>query len=113
MARPGFAFAWHAFELVALQGGMPQQDLTFGAPVTVTINYSAQNVRLVSDHSQLRLYWWIGNEWQDAAETCTPALSYALDAEQRILSVPVCHPGQFAIFGPTHLVYLPMIFHEY
>lgn len=104
----GLAFTGHAFDLTALQGGVPQTGLTFGAPVTVTIRYSNQDVRVVSDENQLRLYWWTGSQWQDAAQTCNPTSTYILDVTQNVLSVPICHASRFAMFGPTHPLYLPL-----
>jgi len=105
----GFAFAGHAFELTAYQGGNPQPGFTFGAPVTATIRYSDEDVRLVTDEEQLVLSWWTGSEWQDAAQTCDPPSSYTRDLANNTLSVAICHLSLFGLFGPTHQVYLPLV----
>ncbi len=103
------AVAGHAFDLEAYQGGVHQPDFVFNEPVTVTIHYSEQDVRLVSDESQLTLRWWDGGVWQDAAETCNPTSGYVRDPAKRVLSVPICHLSRFALLGPTNRVYLPLV----
>jgi hypothetical protein len=103
------AFAGHAFELEAYQNGIHQPDFTFEKPVTVTIHYSERDSRLISDKAQLKLYWHDGNIWRDAAATCTPTSSYIRDEIDKVLSVPICHLSRFALFGPTHRVYLPLV----
>jgi hypothetical protein len=105
----GFAFTGHAFDLTAFQGGSQQPGFTFGAPVTVTIHYSDDDVRVVTDESRLVLQWWTGSEWRDAAETCDPASSYSRDAANNVLSLPICRLGRFGLFGPTYQTYLPLI----
>ena len=108
-ATEGLIFAGHAFDLEAYQGGERQPGFTFDRPVTVTIRYSAQDVRLVSDEADLTLRWWDGNTWQDAAETCDPPSTTVRDDSQGLLRVPICHLSRFALLGPTHRVYLPLI----
>jgi hypothetical protein len=105
----GFAFTGHAFDLAAFQGGSQQPGFTFGAPVTVTIHYSDDDVRVVTDESQLVLQWWTGSEWRDAVETCEPASSYSRDIANNVLSLPICRMSRFGLFGPTHQTYLPLI----
>jgi hypothetical protein len=80
--------------------------------VTVTIHYSEQDVRLVSDESQLTLRWWDGSAWQDAKETCSPPSGYVRDEARRVLSVPICHLSRFALLGPTNRVYLPLVMRD-
>ena len=108
----GSAFAGHAFELAAYQGGSLRPDFTFGAPVTLTIHYSDNDVRVVIDESQLALWRWTGSEWQDAAQTCDPVSPYTRDMANNVLSVPACHLSLFSLFGPTNQVYLPLILHQ-
>ena len=106
---PGLAFTGHAFELEAYQGGVLQPGFTFSAPMTITISYSDYDVRVVTDESELALYWWTGSAWQDAEETCSPASTYVRDTGNNVLSVPVCHLSKFGLLGPTHNIYLPLI----
>ena len=112
MGGAGWAFAGHAFDLAAFQGGNPQSGLTFSVPVTVTIYYSGEDVRVVNDKSELALSWWAGSEWQAAAQTCDPASPYIRDVANRVLSLPICHLSQFGLFGPTHQMFLPLAAHE-
>ena len=105
----GFAFTGHAFELAAYQGGVLQPGFTFSTPVTITIYYSDDDIRVVTDESELTLYWWTGSAWQDAAETCSPASTYVRDTSNNVLSVPVCHLSKFGLLGPTHNMYLPLV----
>ncbi len=109
----GIAFTGHAFDLETFQDDILVPGLTFGAPVSVTLHYSDDDVRVVSDENQLTLSWWTGSEWQDAAQTCGPGASTIRDVANKTLSVPVCRAGQFGLFGPTHQVYLPMVMHDY
>jgi unsaturated rhamnogalacturonyl hydrolase len=109
----GFAFAGHAFELVAYQQGSVHLDFTFAVPVTVTIRYGDGPPSPISDESRLSLRWWTGDGWQDAAGTCNPASSYTRDLEGNVLSVPICRTGRFSLFGPTNQVFLPLTLHNY
>ena len=104
----GFAFTGHAFELAAYQGGVLQPGFTFSTPVTITIHYNDDDVRVVSDESALILYWWTGSAWQDAAETCSPASTY-IRGPGNSVSVPICHLSKFGLLGPTHNIYLPLV----
>lgn len=97
----GQAFAAHAFDL--------SPSLVFHQSVTVTIGYSDADLRLVSDESNLALWLWNGEKWQDAAQSCSPASSYVRDLAQNTLSIPVCASGRFALVGPTHPVFLPLL----
>jgi hypothetical protein len=101
--RAGFAFAGHAFEVASSEGE------AFGVPVTVTLAYSQEDVRTVSDEEQLALWWWTGSEWQDAAGTCEPALPSEGEVAENVLRVAICRTGLFGLFGPTHQGYLPAI----
>jgi hypothetical protein len=100
---PGWTTAGHAFDLAASQDGGVL--LTFAAPLTATIRYSAADLRLVADESQLELRWWDGEEWQDVEATCGPV---ALNTAANSLRAPLCRAGRYALFGPTNSVYLPL-----
>jgi hypothetical protein len=104
-----FAFAGHAFELEAYQADEPQLGMTFDEPVTVTIHYSEQDVRVISNESQLMLHWWDGSAWRGASETCDPPSVYARVQDNHVLSVPICHLSLFGLFGPTHQTYMPLV----
>jgi hypothetical protein len=103
----GLAAAGHAFDLVASQGGVAHPNLAFVAPVTVTIPYSASNIWAISDTGALALRRWDGAAWTDAAASCGTSASQ--DAAHQLLRVPICRTGRFALFGPTHTFYLPLV----
>lgn len=105
----GWAFAGHAFEIGAYREGRLLPTLILRRPATVTIRYSAQDMRLVSDESNLLLRWRVGGGWQDAANTCDPPATYRRDLVERSISLPICHLSSFGLFGPTRQVYLPMV----
>jgi hypothetical protein len=106
--RPGYAFAGHAFDLTASQTGAIVPNFSFSQPVTATIRYSDADIRVIADEQELILWQWIGSGWQDAAQSCVPAATYARDVARNTLSVGVCRSGAFALFGPTHQIYLPL-----
>jgi hypothetical protein len=100
-------FTGHAFDLATPIGLWP--DLDFNVPVTITIRYTDRDVSVVSDEVALQLAWWDGAQWIEAASTCSPTSIYVRDTTANILSVPICATGRYALFGPTHNVYLPTI----
>jgi hypothetical protein len=104
-----FGFTGHAFELAANHDGTSVNDLTFQMPVSVTIHYSDDDVRIIRDESALALWRWSGQVWIAATQTCLPASTYQREIDQNILSVPICRVGRYALFGPTHSVLLPII----
>lgn len=108
----GNVFAGHAFDLALYRDGRLWSDLAFNVPVTVTIHYSPMDVKLVSDESQLALWRWAGEAWEDASDTCPPPPTRDHDLFNRTLTTPICSPGKLSLFGPTQQVYLPMITHH-
>jgi hypothetical protein len=81
---------------------------TFEEPVTITIEYSDEDVEgLVED--ELTLQYWDGSTWGDAA--CG---DYDRDREANVISVPICHLSDFALFGEKEtVIYLPIILKSY
>ena len=88
----GFAFAGHAFDLDAYQGGALQPGLTFSVPVTVTLHYTGTDVAGL-DENALVLEYWNGSAWVDAA--CG---DYDRHPDENWLSAPICHLSRFALF---------------
>jgi ABC-type transport system substrate-binding protein len=85
-------------------GSLAQGDLrpcgqAFAQPVTVTIHYSDGDVSCLNDESTLRLYYWTGTQWADAATTCMPTSSYDHDLPGNVIGVEICHLTQYAIGG--------------
>jgi hypothetical protein len=71
----------------------------FSNPVTITVRYLQDYLGCVGNESSLKLYYWTGNEWADAASTCSPPSTYIRDTHGNVLGVPICHLTQYAIGG--------------
>lgn len=111
---PTQAFAMHAFDLAADQEGTARFNFTFGAPVTVTIQYNEANTYLVSDDAQLALFHWTTNGWLPAVQTCAQGSAFLPynDLQNKTIVGPICSTGRFALFGPTNQMYLPFVLHN-
>ena len=105
----GLAFGGHAFEIAAFQDGHRLPSLNLGQPVTVAVHYGAQDVRLITDEGQLGLWWWTGDGWENAVNTCDPPLGTSHLPTQGLLQVPICHLSLFSLMGPTNQVHLPLV----
>jgi len=106
---PGLGASGHAFDLTALQEGVPLEHLVFAQPVALTVSYSDADVARLKEKT-LVLYTWDGTAWVDAATTCSPALPYVVDEPANQITVQICHLSHYALFGeklPT--LYLPLI----
>jgi hypothetical protein len=111
LSRPipaGYAFAHHAFDLDAYQGGGLLPGFVFSAPVTVTVRYGAIDVTLLKE-DQVTLDRWAGSAWDDAAATCSPSSGYERDLTQDWLTVPVCRLSRFALFDRRYVYYFPLV----
>jgi hypothetical protein len=104
-----YTFAGHAFTLAAERGGVALPEFSFAQPLTVTIGYSTDDVRVVTDTAKLALWRWTGSGWRDATQSCTPTSSYQRDVANRKLAVAICRAGRYALFGPTWQVLLPQV----
>jgi Tol biopolymer transport system component len=105
----GLQFAGRAFELTAYQNGIAQPGFTFLQPVNVSLTYSDEQVAGLQEDA-LSLQVWHGEDWLDAAETCSPAATYVRDTAGNTLSVDICHLSQFALVGPQGFsIYLPLV----
>ena len=49
------------------------------------------------------------NVWVDAAATCEPAADYSRDVAANTISVAICQPGRYALFGATNQLLIPII----
>lgn len=105
----GYAFTGHAFELAAYQEEIILPDLSFSIPVSVTIQYSQEDLALIADDSTLRLWWWDGNNWQEAIQSCQPAEGLFSTSGDGIYQGVICKPGLFSLMGQTNGVYLPSL----
>jgi len=106
----GMAFAGHAFNLQV----SPEAHLldALGAPVSVTLQYSQANTRIISDENTLTLYWWDGNAWVDATTTCPTPTGAERDLANKTITSAICETGAYALFGSTHRVFLPFATHK-
>ncbi len=109
---PEFAFTGHAVELAVYANNLLLPNFVFNAPITVTLNYSSFDVRLISDELLLTLQQWVSSTWQDAGESCTPTSAYNRDIENNFISVEICTTGKLALFGPTNPFFLPLLFRD-
>jgi hypothetical protein len=107
---PGLAFANHNFDLSAYRNGL-LPGFAFAQPISVSIAYSDADVRWI-DEGSLRLYYWDGSAWVDAASTCTPPSVYVRDPGQNMLSAAICHLSEWSMMGmpvPRYDIYLPLV----
>jgi arylsulfatase len=137
-AKNGYAFARHAFELVAhwnegeamvsllrrdwqgrefksngYERSIRQPHFAFSVPVTVTLHYNQEDMTAIADNEQLALYWWKDNQWQPATQTCVPDTEQLHSINDQTISVPICRTGRFGLFGPSYnLLYLPVILRD-
>jgi hypothetical protein len=99
----GVAFAGHAFTLAA------GEALTFGRALSLTLHYSAADVRTVSDKGALMLRWWSGDAWLDASAGCDGVNQPQQEAAEDVVRVSICRAGRYALFGPTNQLALPLV----
>ncbi len=112
---PGIAFGERAFTLKALDdAGEVLEQFRFNTPVTVTTTYSTA---AIDSPEALRLFFWDGSTWRDAAQTCSPASAYSHSNGH--LGVAVCtaadgtFPTEFVLVEQQntnqHMLYMPMV----
>lgn len=89
----GYTFAYHAFDL----DFPPVQGCP--APVEVAISFSALDVAAVTDLQDLDLWWWDGAAWLPAGGQVNGS----------VIEADLCLPGRWALFGPSHLLWLPFV----
>ena len=82
-----------------------EANLAPGKPVTLTVQYSDEDVADV-DESTLSLRTWNGSAWVPA-DTCGP---YIRDMENNILKAVLCHFSDYLLIGDWDVrVYSPMV----
>ncbi len=85
-------------------GSLPYEpSFTFLQPLTVTIEYSDNDVLFI-DEETLRVYYWSGTEWVDAIQTCIdagilPEPFYTSNPDENYVQLPVCHLSRFGMVG--------------
>lgn len=105
--RADFISTGHAFVLYALRNSNLDKGFSFGAPVTVTIQYSDNDIHGMNEKG-LMLYWWSGWNWRYSTLTCTPPLPYHHDSSNNVISLAICELGQHGLFS-TWQSYAPLV----
>ncbi len=111
LATPGsgYVFSGHAFVLNVTANNNWDNPLDLLTPVTVTLQYSPDHVRLMANIDQLQLWWFGGSAWEDAATTCDPPAAPDHDRLNNTYALPVCKSGLYALLGPTWQAFLPLV----
>jgi hypothetical protein len=95
------AFANVGMVIEALdEEGEPLDSFVFNQPITITINYTDDDIAGL-DEATLKIYYWdtAASAWVDAATTCTPVSEYNRQPDINRLSVQNCHLSEFAMLG--------------
>jgi hypothetical protein len=95
-----------AFILDAYQGDKRQSGSIFQQPISITLHYTDTEVIGLNEDT-LTLNYWNGARWEYTA--CGP---YARHLDDNWLAIPICHLGEFALFGMSEepvRVYLPVV----
>jgi hypothetical protein len=111
MAFPdgGMAFAGHAFDISLDIAGKPGGGDPFSQPVDVTVEFSQSDIAVISDPAGLILQHYQQGSWVDASQTCSPSHPSLVDLEAGFIQVKICQTGLYALFGPTHQVFFPLV----
>jgi hypothetical protein len=100
-------FAGRAFNLDA------SAALATGGGLTATLEYDPAGLAAagITDVEDLRLRYWTGSDWDDVANTCTPASTYAYNTTARTVTVRFCHLTSFGMFAGKagQFIYLPLV----
>jgi hypothetical protein len=108
-APAGFGFGGLAFTLDAYRNGVRQDGFAFTQSIAVSVLYGDGDV-VGLDEQTLKLDYWNGTSWVDAATTCTPPSTYTHRPETNAFAVLICHLSEFGVFGvPQHKVLLPLM----
>jgi uncharacterized repeat protein (TIGR01451 family) len=94
-----WTFAGHAFTLEAYRGPYLLAGYVFRLPVSVTIEYSEEDIAQITDEAGLLIQTWVDGGWVDAA--CD---GYLRDLEGNWLSTEICHLSEFALLGEGRAV---------
>lgn len=105
----GRAFAGHAFSLLAYRDGRRvEPGVEFGAAVSVTIRYTAADVRLLRPGAEPELGRSIEGAWTAAGADCPGAGPARVDGTRRVVTAALCRTGAYGLFGPTRQLFLPL-----
>lgn len=82
---------------MARTGSTAVSSYTFLQPVNIVINYSDADVP--GAENDLRLYYWTGSQWEDAATTCSPQSQYDINPTLNTMALSICHLSRFSVVG--------------
>ncbi len=80
----------------------------FKSPLTVTIQYSPQDIAVISDEGSLALWWWDGAAWVDAT-TSASRRELAARPVSGVYRLSICRTGLYSLYGPTKMIFMPVI----
>ncbi len=104
-------FAGLGFYLDAYRDNIWLDGFSFTTPIKITLSYQDTDVAYTSENT-LRLFYWNGSDWLDAATTCSPPSTYERDPIANQISVDVCHLTAFALGGNSaqqQQIFLPLM----
>jgi hypothetical protein len=94
----GQTFAFHAFDL-----DFPAAE-SCAVPVELAVTYSELDQAAVSDPAGVALWRFEPGGWVQIAGGVVSTIG-----DDFMLEVEICQPGRYALFGPSNLVFLPLI----
>lgn len=98
-----FVFGNFAFDLSAYRNGTLLSNFTFENPITLTIHYSDGDIVGIAEGA-LTLRYWNGSVW------ATDGINLiARDTTNNTITFSLAHLSDFALFGSTHKVFLPVV----
>ena len=105
---PGpLAFAGNAFELEATDVNSGEPITTFAKPFTVTIDYTNGDLNATNENT-LELMYCSGSAWASDGITTVER-----DTANNRLVATIEHLTEFALFGQTRRVYLPLMLRQH
>jgi hypothetical protein len=109
----GYTFTGHAFELGIILDEAIKSNFSFNAPISIEIEYSDEDIRVVYDESLLALWWATELHFQDASLSCDPPSDPSIDLVNNLFEISICQTGEYILTGPAHQIMLPVIGRDY
>ena len=109
----GYTFTGHAFDLGIILDKPLKSNFSFNAPISIEIEYSDEDIRVVYDESLLALWWATELHFQDASLSCDPPSDPSVDLVNNLFEISICQTGEYILTGPAHQIMLPVIGRDY
>jgi hypothetical protein len=112
----GYRSAGHALTIgiagnpIAQLGEMDQNGETLA--IEIEIQYSVADLQSLLDAVELVLMWQSPDGWTLAQSTCPAGSAVDHDLSYRVITVPVCEWGSYALFAPVERIFLPSLANE-